>query len=278
MAKVAFLTTGILHAPYGDPKVRGFEERIDAVFAGAERCTGFLGFPEPFGDETPIMFRTPEYAHRYATTITTWQDLESVFAFAYNGVHAEALGKRKEWFVHPDLPGYVAWWIADHHEPSWTEIHARFDKLRKEGSSAEAFDFKQPFDSSGQPYAIDRETVKTLIAHNQIRTLIEQYISAWSEADATKRQALLEMVWAEDGIYADPNAQASDRAGLDAIIAGFLKANPDAGFKLKGSIDHHHNHLRFYWLLRFAHGLEIEGMDYAQVSADYKLQKIVGFF
>ena len=81
MAKVAFLTTGILHAPYGDPKVRGFEERIDAVFAGAERCTGFLGFPEPFGDETPIMFRTPEYAHRYATTITTWQDLESVFAF-----------------------------------------------------------------------------------------------------------------------------------------------------------------------------------------------------
>lgn len=65
-----------------------------------------------------------EDKHIFApTTLSLWADLESVFAFAYNGVHAglnaEALKHRKEWFLTPEWPTYVAWWVEDNHEPDW---------------------------------------------------------------------------------------------------------------------------------------------------------------
>ena len=45
-----------------------------------------------------------------AATLSLWDDLESVYAFAYYGRHAEALKKREDWFVKPEWPSVVAWW------------------------------------------------------------------------------------------------------------------------------------------------------------------------
>lgn len=111
-----------------------------------------------------------------------------------------------------------------------------------------------------------------------LETLLSQYVAAWSEPDSAARQALLEAVWSSDGTYTDPQSHAVNRAELDSIIAGFLQANPNARFSLVGKVDSHHHHIRFYWLLRFQNGRELNGMDYGELSADGKLQKIVGFF
>ncbi len=35
MAKLAFMTIGLLHAPTGDPQVQGFVDRIDPNFTSA---------------------------------------------------------------------------------------------------------------------------------------------------------------------------------------------------------------------------------------------------
>ena len=40
MAKLAFVNIGILLQPFGDPQVRGFEERIERVFEVAESSKG----------------------------------------------------------------------------------------------------------------------------------------------------------------------------------------------------------------------------------------------
>ena len=93
----------------------------------------------------------------------------SVFAFTYNGIHAEALSKRKEWFEHPKWPSYVAWWVEAEHTPSWEEAYERYDKLHREGSSPEAFDFKHPFGADGQPVKIDREVVKRKVSPSNNR-------------------------------------------------------------------------------------------------------------
>lgn len=111
-----------------------------------------------------------------------------------------------------------------------------------------------------------------------ILTLIEEYIAAWNEPDSHIRIELLETVWDDEGIYADPVSHAMNRAGLDVIIEGFLEDNPGAKIILNEKIDHHHNYVRFSWTLHLNDGREIPGMDYGEISPDAKLIKIVGFF
>lgn len=111
-----------------------------------------------------------------------------------------------------------------------------------------------------------------------IERLVKRYLAAWSEPDRLARMALLAQVWRVDGIYTDPRSEAYGRSDLDELIAGFLGANPGASFNLNGPIDHHHDHIRFFWSLNLADGSEISGMDYGEISPDGRLVKIVGFF
>jgi len=169
MSKVAFMTIGLLKAPRGDEQVQGFFDRSPAIISGAEVSPGFIA--RSFYDErtwgtisNPTIFQDEEFEDMTPQTQSSWQDLESVFAFAYRGVHAEAMRKRNEWFVKPEWPTYVAWWIADGHTPSWEEAYQRYDQLHQQGASAEAFDFKHPFGADGQPVKIDRQRVKEIKA------------------------------------------------------------------------------------------------------------------
>jgi hypothetical protein len=107
---------------------------------------------------------------------------------------------------------------------------------------------------------------------------IQRYIAAWSEPDPAARQQHLAAAWDEHGTYTDRTAHLAGRAALDAHIGQFLAANPGAGFILTAPLDHHHQHVRFYWTLRFAHGAELPGMDYGELGPDGKLVKIIGFF
>ena len=92
--------------------------------------------------------------------------MESAFAFAYAGVHAEALSRRKEWFLAPAWPTYVAWWVPDDHTPDWHEATARHEHLHDNGPSPYAFDFKHPFGPDGNPVDIDRVRVKVKMERN----------------------------------------------------------------------------------------------------------------
>ena len=113
---------------------------------------------------------------------------------------------------------------------------------------------------------------------NEITVLVANYVAAWSEPDPASRQRLLEIVWDDKGTYTDPMSSATGRSELDALIAHFLGASPGAKFIVNGKIDRHHSHVRFYWRLRLATGLEMDGMDYGELSPAGKLVKIVGFF
>lgn len=175
MAKVAFMTVGMLHAPNWDARVQGFIERIQANYEAAEASDGFLDRSirdESTGEHKwglqpiPTPFQDINHENRLPQTLSLWQDLESVFAFAYHGIHAEALNKRKEWFVKPEWPTYVAWWVEDDHIPSWEEAGQRYEIYYASGSSPEAFDFKRPFSPDGRPLQIDRQKVREKVALN----------------------------------------------------------------------------------------------------------------
>jgi hypothetical protein len=163
MTRVALLTTGVMVGGETDPRMQGFFDRLGGVFEGAAASPGFCataGYDEenPWRiTSRPALFAGEEYAGRVADTLSVWESLEQVFAFAYSGVHAEAMSKRKEWFVNGEWPTYVAWWVDDDHMPTWDEGYARHALLQREGATPAAFTFKQPFDAEGQPYRFDRE-------------------------------------------------------------------------------------------------------------------------
>lgn len=169
MARVAFYTFGILHERGEHPKTQGFIDRTPGVFASAENADGFVDHANTHIERHDHTWGDPRAHPRFfvedqhpgaPATMSLWDDLESVYAFAYYGRHAEALGKRKEWFVNPEWPTYVAWWIEDDHIPTREDASKRLEHLHDHGSTPHAFDFKTPFDYAGQPWRMDRKKIR----------------------------------------------------------------------------------------------------------------------
>ena len=170
MARLAFYTFGILQGPRDHPQTKGFADRSPFVYVNAEHSEGFIDrAPQRITEE-----QDPRWGDRLAeprfvvnekdaiapATISLWEDLESVYAFAYNGRHGEALRHRAEWFKEPEWPNYVAWWVEDDHIPAREEAVGKLEHLHDHGSTPNAFNFKTPFDAAGQPWRMDRAKIR----------------------------------------------------------------------------------------------------------------------
>lgn len=149
MAAIAFYTFGLLREEHDHPHNVSFHDMALAVFAHAEGADGFLWVHTGEWDGFP-RFREPD-RDTVAQTLSLWHDLPSVYRFAYREVHAEALRRRKGWFVQARWPTYVAWWVAEGQRPTWPEAAVRLEHLNDHGATPRAFDFKRPFDADGRP-------------------------------------------------------------------------------------------------------------------------------
>ena len=83
------------------------------------------------------------------SSLSVWKDIESLMAFAYSGVHADALKHARNWNVKPSWPPLVLWWVDGRHIPDWSEGVERLEHLHDNGATARAFTFKEA-NSSGQ--------------------------------------------------------------------------------------------------------------------------------
>lgn len=168
MAKrLAFMTYGRLVETFGHPDVQGFWDRVPHVFGAADNSPGFLCRADrergtqnsSWGEVVTPKCWGGENTPTTVATLSVWEDIESVAAFAYHGHHGEAMTKRKEWFVHEGLPEHVAWW-TDADTVRWSEAADRMDQLFEQGSSAQAFSIRDPFDEHGCPYKLDATAVR----------------------------------------------------------------------------------------------------------------------
>jgi hypothetical protein len=174
MARLAFLTLGMLHEPRTHERSKGFFDRVPGIFGSAARSEGFIdqsrrdpGNGEySWGEPFCPTFLSPDLDPHLVHTLTLWRDLESVYAFAYSALHAEALRLRREWFPESKVPTYVMWWAADDHPPLVKDAIDRLEQLNAEGPTPAAFNFKRPFDADGQPTALDRDLIKEMIERN----------------------------------------------------------------------------------------------------------------
>ena len=89
------------------PSNQGFHDREPANLAAVERAPGFIGRAgyesEPDRESWGVQVFPRFYVERgdggAPSTLSLWVDIESLMAFTYSGIHAEALRHASDWFV-----------------------------------------------------------------------------------------------------------------------------------------------------------------------------------
>ncbi|GAB4224428.1 MAG: DUF3291 domain-containing protein [Kiloniellaceae bacterium] len=139
-------------APLDDPQLAGFVERLDDINALADRSPGFVWrLQSDSGNATDIQVSDDP---NLIVNMSVWQDLDSLFAYVYRSGHLEVMAQRRRWFEKPSGAFMAMWWLPAGQLPSAAEGVRRLQILERKGATADAFTFKQPFDSAGRP--VDR--------------------------------------------------------------------------------------------------------------------------
>jgi hypothetical protein len=113
----------------------------------------------------------------------------------------------------------------------------------------------------------------------QAETLVTRYCDVWNEANPTRRRALLQVVFAEDGVYVDPTVRVTGLSALTDHIGRVAEKYPGSTIVRTSAVDLHHDVLRFSWHKRLADGQPLaESIDVGAVDERGKLRLIMGFF
>lgn len=172
---LAMYNFGLHVADYDQPEVLGFRLREPLNFAAAERASGFVGRSGYDGEPGPASWGVqvfPRFIEGSGfdfgpSSLSLWDDIESLMAFSYNGVHADALKNARNWNRKNHWPTLVLWWVEAGHVPEWSEAAPRLEQLHDHGPGPEAFSFKQPYAADGSQALIDRARVKSLVLANE---------------------------------------------------------------------------------------------------------------
>jgi hypothetical protein len=111
------------------------------------------------------------------------------------------------------------------------------------------------------------------------------YIEAWSTPEEAARRDLLDVSLADDALYTDPAYEVRGREEIASHIGRSLSgeaydgAGAGARIPISSRVDQHHGMFRFSWVLVDPQERPtLEGMDFVELAADGRLQRITGFF
>lgn len=172
---LAIYNFGLFLDDYESPRIEGFRLREPLNFEAARRAEGFVGRsgyedepgPESWGEKVYPRFIRRSGFDSAPSSLSLWADLESLMAFAYAGVHADALKHARNWNRRQAWPPLVLWWVKEGERPEWADGVERLEHLHDHGPSPRAFTFKAAFDPEGNPAAIDRASVREKARRNE---------------------------------------------------------------------------------------------------------------
>ena len=144
---LAQLNVGRLVGEPDSPAVAEFMNALAPINLLGEMSPGFVWMLKDEGGDGATGQRFPghEDDERYIANLTVWNDLESLQHFTTRSGHGMYLRRRREWFEKPAEATTVLWWIEEGHTPDLIEAAERLTRLRSEGPTPLAFDFKTTF-------------------------------------------------------------------------------------------------------------------------------------
>ena len=124
-------------------RMRGFVSRVEAINDLAQQAPGFVWRPtsERMMDDLGRLGRDPMLE---AYNLSVWESVEALWAYAFSGVHLEAVKRSKQWF-EPESALDVMWWIPAGHRPTTEEGLAKLALVKENGPTPEGFTFRKRF-------------------------------------------------------------------------------------------------------------------------------------
>jgi hypothetical protein len=136
-----------IKAPLDSPQMADFTDNIEAINRLAEGAPGFVWRHQTDeGNSTAIRVRDDE---RIIINFSVWEDVESLFQYAFYSGHTDYYRRRNEWFTHEEEPYAVLWWVSAGHLPTVEEAEAKLMELKAGGPAPGAFTFKRRFPPPG---------------------------------------------------------------------------------------------------------------------------------
>src|SRR4051794_16854035 len=87
---------------------------------------------------------------------------------------------------------------------------------------------------------------------NTITSVVDTYIAAWNEPDASRRRELVAETFTDDGTYLDPLMAGAGVDEIAAMIGAAQAQFPGHSFALSFGPDAHNDVVRFAWTLNGA--------------------------
>jgi hypothetical protein len=142
---IAQLNVARAVAPLDDPRLADFVALLDEVNLLAERSPGFVWrLQGESGNATDVSVPGDPLV---IVNLTVWESPDDLFAFTYRSAHRAVFARRFEWFERWDGPSAVLWWQPRGTIPTIEDAFRRLQHLAEHGPAAEAFTFKQQFES-----------------------------------------------------------------------------------------------------------------------------------
>lgn len=107
-----------------------------------------------------------------------------------------------------------------------------------------------------------------------IDTMIERYVASWNEKDPAVRRAIIDAIWADDGIYRNKRTEFKGHDGIEEAVTQAHDTFTANGFLFRlASVDTNHDAVRYQWEMVPAAGGEADsiGTHVAMVGMDGRL-------
>lgn len=131
------------------PRLSGFRRLAGPLDDLARRSPGFVWRPDPAGVDPAELAAFGDLS-RVVPNLSVWESLEALRHYVFGTAHADALRRRRRWFLPSAAASTALWWVPAGERPSFAEAHRRLELLRADGPSPDAFPLSHPHGPPGQ--------------------------------------------------------------------------------------------------------------------------------
>src|SRR5262245_56605370 len=140
--ELAQLNVALMKEPLESPSMADFVANLDRINALAEGSPGFVWrLQTDEGDATALR----PLEENTVVNMSVWRDLASLNAFVYQSAHVEIMRRRREWFERMAEAYVVLWWVPQGHRPLIVEATEKLERLRRDGPTPDAFNFRKAY-------------------------------------------------------------------------------------------------------------------------------------
>jgi hypothetical protein len=123
-----------------------FIAQLDPINALADQANGFVWRLKGEGGSASSYVRFDD-DERLIVNMSVWTSIDALFSYVYRSGHGKVYADRRVWFEGLAEPPVAIWWVPAGHIPTIEEGRARWECLKKNGPTADAFTFKQRYPS-----------------------------------------------------------------------------------------------------------------------------------